>query len=145
LQQRTGSCFIENTIGKEAQALWIFSIYGMYSIACARKPNGSLDPDNVMVRARRADHLRNLQKRFLAMAGADIVTLPNRDYRYRLIVPKSNWAAALAEMAGEQKWSNFKDQVAKHQGRAGAAYTRALHDVWETMYQLQESEVQQGR
>ena len=125
--------------------MWIFSIYGMYSIACARRPDGSLDPETVMVRARRADHLRNLQKRFPAVAGADVVTLPNRDYRYRLIVPKSNWAAVLVEMVSEQKWSNFKDQVAKHQGHAGAVYTRALHDVWETMYHLQESEEQQGR
>lgn len=125
--------------------MWIFSIYGMYSIACAHKPDGSVDPETVMVRARRADHLRNLQKRFPSVAGADIATLPNRDYRYRLIVPKSNWAAVLVEMVSEQKWSNFKDQVVKHQGHAGAAYTRALHDVWKTMYHLQESEEQQGR
>lgn len=125
--------------------MWIFSIYGMYSIACARKPDGSLDPETVMVRARRADHLRNLQDRFPVIAGADVVTLPNRDYRYRLMVPKSNCAAVLVEILSEQKWSSFKDQVAKHQGRAGAAYTRALHDVWETMYHLQESGEPQGR
>ena len=109
----------------------------MYSIACASKPDGSIDKDTVMVRGRQAGHLRNLQTRFPALAGT-IVTLPNRDYRYRIIVPKSVWVAALGEMAEEQQWGNFKNQVAKHQGRAGAAYANALHEVWAVMYRLQE-------
>ena len=92
-----------------------------------------------MVRARRAEHLRNLQARFPALAGAEILTLFDRDYRYRLIVPKRVWASALAEMAKEQEWSNFKRQVSKHQGKAGADYTHTLHQVWEIMYRLQES------
>jgi hypothetical protein len=91
-----------------------------------------------MVRARNRDHLRNLQKRFPKLAGAEIVTLPNRDYRYRLIVPKSVWVAALAELAEEQEWTNFKNQVAKHQGHAGEAYKNALRAVWEIMYGSQE-------
>jgi hypothetical protein len=119
--------------------MWIFSIHGFYSIACASKPDGSLDPESVMVRARCKDHLRNLQKRFAALAGVEIATTPHRDYRYRMIVPKSVWAKLVAELAEEQEWSNFKNQVAKHQGKAGAAYTSALHKVWEIMYRLQES------
>ena len=30
-------------------AMWVFTIYGFYSIACASKPDGTLDPDTVMV------------------------------------------------------------------------------------------------
>ena len=93
----------------------------------------------MMVRARYKDHLRNLQERFAALAGMEIATMPHRDYRYRLIVPKSIWVKVLSELAEEQEWSNFKNQVAKHQGKAGAAYTSALHKVWEIMYRLQES------
>lgn len=118
--------------------MWIFVRYGFYSIACARKQNGSLDRDTVMVRARSRDHLRNLQARFQSLARAEIVTLPNRDYRYRLIVPKSIWVSVLVELAEEQEWSNFKDEAAKHQGNAGAAYSRALHEVWDLMYGLQD-------
>jgi hypothetical protein len=115
--------------------VWTFSIYGFFSIACASKPDGSLDRDTVMVRARCKGHLRNLQKRFAALASAEIATMPNRDYRYRLIVPKSVWVATLAEMAEEQTWSNFKNEVARFNGRN--AYERALHQVWETMYGVQ--------
>ena len=117
--------------------MWIFSIYGFYSIACARKPDGSLDSQTVMIRARRADHLRNLQARFPALAKAKIVTLSDRDYRYRLIVPKRTWVAVLAELAEEQEWSNFKSEVAAYQGAEGASYVRALHDVWGIMRRLQ--------
>jgi hypothetical protein len=120
--------------------MWIFSIHGFYSIASASKPDGSLDRETVMVRARCKGHLRNLQKRFASLAGVEIGTMPHRDYRYRLIVAKSVWVKAVSELAEEQEWSNFKNQVAKHQGKAGAAYTSALHQVWEIMYRLQESE-----
>jgi hypothetical protein len=90
-----------------------------------------------MVRARCEDHLRNLQKRFAVLAGVEIATMPHRDYRYRLIVPKSVWVKLVSELAEEQEWSNFKNQVSKHQGKAGAPYARALHEVWGIMYRLQ--------
>jgi len=32
--------------------MWLFTRYGFYSIACARKPDNSLDPDLLMIRAR---------------------------------------------------------------------------------------------
>jgi len=72
------------------------------------------------------------------LAEANINTLPSRDYRYRLIAPKSIWVAVLAELAQEQEWSNFKNQVAKHEGKSGAAYADALHEVWTVMSRLQE-------
>ena len=125
-------------------AMWVFSIYGFYSIACATKTDGTLDPAMVMVRARCKDHLQNLQKRCPELAGSKILSPPNRDYGYRLIVPKSIWVAALKEMAEEQTWGNFKNEVAQRMGPDGADYSDALHDVWRTMYRLQESETRQG-
>lgn len=101
-----------------------------------------LDPG---VRARVRKHLTNLQQRFPALADAKILTLPGRDYGYRLIVAKAVWAEALKELAEEQTWSNFKNEAAKNQGKTGADYTRALHDVWEIMYGLQEPENRRGR
>jgi hypothetical protein len=125
--------------------MWIFSIYGFYSIACADNPDGSLDCDAVMVRARCKDHLKNLQARFPELTSSEIVSWPNRDYRYRLLVPKSTWVRALQGMAEEQEWNNFKNEVTKRQGRDGHAYGSALHDVWEILYLLQESETRQSR
>ena len=125
--------------------MWVFSIYGFYSIACADKPGTKeIDPDTVMVRARCKDHLQNLQKRFPALGSSEILCPPNRDYGYRLIVPKSVWVVALQELAEEQEWSNFKSEVVKRQGQDGAAYTSALQKVWEIMYRLQESDTQRS-
>ncbi len=109
--------------------MWVFTIYGSYSIACARKADGFLDPDVVMVRARRKDHLQNLQTRCPQLASSKILSPPNCDYGYRLNVPKSIWVAALRKMAEEQRWDNFKNQVARRMGRGGAAYTDAPHEV----------------
>ena len=44
--------------------MWIFTRYGFYSIACATTPDGALDLENVVVRARLRDHLCGLQERF---------------------------------------------------------------------------------
>ena len=114
-----------------------FSIHGFYSIACARKPDGSLDKDTVMIRARKIEHLRNLQARFPQMKDAKILTTPDRDYGFRLILPKGIWAAALSELASEQEWSNFKNQASANRAKCGADYVSALHDVWEIMNRLQ--------
>ena len=93
-----------------------------------------------MVRARLKKHLENLRARFSALADAEILTWANRDYRYRLIVPKAVWAGVLKEMAEEQGWSNFKNEAASRRVKVGSAYISALHDVWQTMYELQESD-----
>jgi hypothetical protein len=120
--------------------MWLFTRYGFYSIACASKPNGSPDARTVMVRARCSAHLQDLKKRFPTIAGAEIVTLPNRDYRYRLLVPKNVWAGLVAELASEQEWSNFKNEVERFQGTVGSDYSAALHRVWSIMFSLQHSE-----
>ena len=120
--------------------MWIFTRYGFYSIACASKPDGSLDSQSVMVRARCIDHLRSLQKRFPALAVGNILELPNRDYRYRLIIPKASWTAIVGELAQEQEWSNFKNEGAKYQGTSGRGYVDALHEVWGVMNRLQQDE-----
>ncbi len=59
------------------------------------------------------------------------------DYAYRLFVEKSAWVQVLAGLAEETDYDNFKSEVARHQGKAGAAYERSLHDVWSVMRKLQ--------
>jgi hypothetical protein len=90
-----------------------------------------------MIRARCKEHLRNLSDRFPVIRDIEIVTIPDRDYRYRLILPKQVWIPILAELADEQNWSNFKNEAAAYQEKTGTAYLRALHDVWEIMYRIQ--------
>ena len=123
--------------------MWIFTRYGFYSIACASKPDGSLDTQSVMVRARCKTHLTSLQNRFPKAAFGELFEFPHADYRYRLVLSKASWTVIVGELVKEQEWSNFKNEVANFQGAAGRAYVRVLHDVWETMYRLQPDRDQQ--
>jgi hypothetical protein len=122
--------------------MWIFTRYGFYSIACARKPDGSIDPQCIMVRARQVAHLKNLQKRFPALTPTEVFTWPDRDYRYRLIIPKTVWVEIVTELAREQEWSNFKNEVANNQGTVGSDYVHALHQIWGVMFRLQSKTVE---
>jgi len=85
--------------------MWVFSIYGFYSIASAAKTDGTPDPNMVMVRSRCKHHLQNLQKRCPELAGSKLLSPPTRDCGYRLIVPKSVWVRPLQERAEEQTWA----------------------------------------
>jgi hypothetical protein len=117
--------------------MWLFTRYGFFSVACARKAGGGEDPDLLMIRARRRAHLEQLQARFPEIAGAEIIVTRDRDYRYRIVVAKTVWAGTVSELALEQTWSNFKNEAERFQGKAGSDYVRALHEVWDVMYELQ--------
>lgn len=120
--------------------MWLFTRYGFYSIACASKASGGIDQQTLMIRARNKRHLEKLQARFPLLAEAEIITTPIQDYRYRIIVLKSDWTRIVAELAEEQTWSNFKSEAARFQGKAATDYVHALHDVWSVMYKIQDTD-----
>jgi predicted small integral membrane protein len=121
--------------------MWIFTRYGFFSIACASKTDGTIDPDNLMVRARLHEHLVSLRDRFpdSEIGKAEILSWDGRDYKYRIIVSKVAWVGALTEMAAEQTWSNFKNEASKFSRakKMAHAYVDSLHQIWEVMYRLQ--------
>ena len=85
-----------------------------------------------------AGHLEALKERFHGLLeGCEILESTETDYAFRLFVQKSAWTQVLAELATETDYDNFKSEVARHQGRAGAAYEHSLHDVWAIMNRLQ--------
>ena len=96
----------------------------------------SRDPGCVSQGRTEAEALENIRE----LAPAQIVNLPGRDYRYRLIALKQLWSAILAELSQEQEWSNFKSEVARYQGASDSGYLHALHEVWSIMRGLQEIE-----
>ena len=118
--------------------MWLFTRYGFFSIASARTPDGLVDPHTVMIRARTAVHLKSLKQRFASLADAEVLTWPDRDYHYRLIVAKHVWTEIVTELAEEQEWSNFKNETARYQGKSGTDYVHALHQIWTVMHSLQE-------
>jgi hypothetical protein len=123
--------------------MWLFTKHGFYSVVCARQGDGRhgqpVDEARLMVRARVRGHLEALRQQFPELLGeAQIRTFEGTDYAYRLFVPKAVWTTVAAALAEELDYDNFKDEVGRVQGRAGTDYERALHDVWEVMYGLQE-------
>jgi len=122
--------------------MWIFTKHGFFSAVCARQGSGEhgnpVDPNRIMVRTRLRSHLEALKKRFPDQLGpCEIQEFAGTDYAVRIFVAKPVWSQVLAGLAEETDYDNFKSEVARHQGRAGAAYERSLHDVWSVMYRLQ--------
>ena len=122
--------------------MWIFTKHGFFSAVCARQGNGNhsqpVDPDRIMVRARLQNHLEALKKQFPdLLRECEIQKSASTDYAFRLFVQKSAWTQVVAGLAQETDYDNFKSEVSRHQGKAGAAYERSLHDVWSVMNRLQ--------
>jgi predicted small integral membrane protein len=124
--------------------MWIFTRYGFFSIACATGAEGALDADTVMVRSKLDEHLLSLKARFpgTELGKAEIQSSDLTDYRYRIVLPKADWVAALAELATEQTWSNFKNETSRFSRakKTAYAYVDALHRIWDVMHRLQVQE-----
>lgn len=91
-----------------------------------------------MIRSRREGHIQALQRRFPELSALKILKFDGHDYGYRIIVAKELWASLIADLAREQTWPNFKDEVNRFQGIGGSEYTSTLHKVWGVMKQFQE-------
>ena len=122
--------------------MWIFTKHGFFSAVCARQAEGKrgqpVDHSRIMVRARVRDHLKALRKHFPELLGnCEIQESVGTDYAFRLFVQKSAWTQVVSALAEETDYDNFKSEVARHQGRAGAVYEHSLHEVWSVMNELQ--------
>jgi len=119
-----------------------FTKHGFFNAVCARQGTGQhsepVDQNRIMVRARLRSHLEALQAHFPERLGEHEIRLfPGTDYAYRLFVPKNLWAEVVSKLVEETDYDNFKDEVKHHQGKTGAAYEHALHEVWHVMNRLQ--------
>jgi hypothetical protein len=120
--------------------MWLSTIYGFFSVVNAKESGGKgvVDPDLLMIRARRKEHLEALKARFKdRLGGSPILETPLSDYHWRLICPKTIWAECLKEMALEQTYPNFKNECAHRFGYHNI-YLHALHKVWGVMAGIQE-------
>ncbi len=123
--------------------MWLFTRHGFFSVVSARAGDGAhgnpVDPQRMMVRARRREHLDRLKAKCAPLLDAcDIVESGSTDYAFRLFVAKELWREVAAALATDIDYDNFKSEVARHQGAAGREYEQALHDVWSVMFSLQE-------
>ena len=108
--------------------MWLITTSGFFSIVEKPwdRPTGTLT-----IRARVAADLDALRLHLpeLGPTAED----PEADYRFRAQAPRAAVARAMARLAESVDYDNFKDAVAKTQGRARA---HRYHDVWEVLSQL---------
>ena len=106
--------------------MWIFTRLGFFSVVAHED-----HPDTFMVRARDRQHLANLMRVYGIngphnVDGIDIVTTPNADYPYRIIVGKGEWQLVMIRLVDDIDYPNFKASIASGE----KLYAKLLHEVW---------------
>ncbi len=109
--------------------MWLITTDGFYSVV-DKTPGGV--GDELTVRARCAADLDRLRERLPALS--ETRTGAGTDYPHRASVPKERFAAAVAAIATDIDYSNFKNEVAVRRGRRHA---HVLADVWHALLQLE--------
>ena|SRR5581483_10783196 len=106
--------------------MWLFTTQGFYSVVAHRR-----DPDRLLVRARAREDLEALRDQ---IPNLRISSDRTADYRWRAVVTRGEWIAAVAQLATEIDYDNFKSAVA---ARQGAKRERLYARVWAEMRKLQ--------
>ena len=87
----------------------------------------AFNPDNVLVRARKIEHLENI----FPERADEIYTVPNSDYAVRIDILKAEFAKVVTNRILNINYNNFKNSVVDGE----------LHDmylnVWHLGYQMQ--------
>ena len=124
--------------------MWIQSKYGHLSVVCAsdrstsvkgKKAVRSVDQDILMVRVRLREHLDRLIEAFDCLSGSKIVETPNNDYRFRILISRSQFTDLMSGLADAVDYGNYKSEVFAREG--ASPFERALHRVWAIFHDLQ--------
>ncbi len=107
--------------------MWLFTTIGFFSVVADRG-----DPDRVLVRARSREDIEALRRH---LPEIEPFTEPGADYRWRAFVARADWVRAVAELAAEIDYDNFKNAVADRQGRERS---HLYMEVWQAMLKLQQ-------
>jgi len=106
--------------------MWIFTSTGFVSAVAHRD-----GPERIVVRARDRASLDAL----VARTGAEVNPWQGSDYAFRIVMPREEFAAWVAEQAEAIDYRNFKTSA--HQ-RRGGAFAEVLHEVWDALYRYQQ-------
>jgi hypothetical protein len=107
--------------------MWIFSEGGFISAVAHRDKK-----DTLLVRSRDRVSLDPLAK----FAEVKIKTTPDADYRYRIEVSKTVFAAWMSDQIEDLDYDNYKNRVHRTRGNDFAA---PLHDVWSVMLEVDDA------
>lgn len=108
--------------------MWIFTPMGFYSVV--QKPQDRRKR-TLTVRTRNRADMDALVDAYFPKAKP--YQVPYSDYEWRIRVPKKAWAKAVSQMATDIRYSNFKDEVTRRQGKdRHDVYLR----VWAALLQI---------
>ena len=111
--------------------MWLFTPDGFYSVV---DKHDEWHPGQLCVRARAAEDLANLRGGFLPKLGETIVGA-GTDYPYRAWAPREDVAAWVSSQVMTLDYSNFKNEVARVQGRERA---HIYGGVWTQMLKAED-------
>ena len=103
--------------------MWLITPEGFFS--AVEKPGDRAD-GMLTVRTRNRDDIKALKRYF---PDAKPYRIRYSDYEWRIRVPKDEWAQAVARMALEIDYSNFKNEVTRRQGRE-------RHDIYSRVWSV---------
>lgn len=108
--------------------MWVLTPMGFYS---AVQKRGTTD---ITIRGRNRADLERLLP--LLPQGSEIIGDAGTDYTWRIAgITHEEWAQALARMAIDIDYSNFKDEVKK---KRGFQYAQVLAQVWTVLLRLED-------
>ncbi len=108
--------------------MWLFTPFGYFSVVAHRA-----DKRVLLVRARVAKDLANLRKKYLPSLSKTVLT-PLADYPARATVGRKAFAKAVAKIALDIDYDNFKSEVGRVQGQGRA---HAYLEIWQATRRLQ--------
>ncbi len=106
--------------------MWLLTTEGFYSVVAHRR-----DANKLIVRGRAREDLEALREQIPELR---VFSDPDADYRWRAVVTRAEWVVAVAQLADEIDYDNFKSAVGARQGRERE---RLYHRVWVALRELQ--------
>jgi hypothetical protein len=105
--------------------MWLFTTQGFYSVVAHRR-----DADKLIVRGRAREDLEALRDQ---IPEHRVFSDSNADFRWRAVVTRAEWVAAVAQLADQIDYDNFKSAVGARQGpeREGL-----YHGIWAALRAL---------
>ena len=118
--------------------MWLFTPHGFVSCVAARHPDGSINPMEIVVRARTERHLQQVLEVYAGLKG-HVMHTPDSDYAWRVVMEKSIFVELVTSVADATVYDNFKSQCATiypddHD------YLYWLGNIWRGGVQIQEKE-----
>lgn len=116
--------------------MWLMTKFGFFSVVEKPKDKAA---GLVTIRSRVQDDLNALRSYLPQMSA--VVSNSGTDYAFRAQVSKADFANALSKIAMDVDYSNFKNEVARTQGKARAS---CYSEVWNSLYKLQDRNQGEG-